>query len=76
VVDRRRGRDGSSSAKASANEAALTRTTASYAPTVPIEIATPAAKPPNAKPRLRSAPRKPNQRSRSPGAEIAATMLP
>ncbi len=47
-----------------------------YAEPVPIVIAMPEARPPIAKPTLRSAPRKPNHFSRSPGCEIAATMLP
>ena len=43
---------------------------------MPICSATPASTPPTEKPRLRTAWRKPNQSSRSPGAEIAVTTLP
>ena len=43
---------------------------------VPIVMARPESRPPRANPTLRSAPRKPNHFSRSPGTEIAATMLP
>lgn len=51
----------------------MTATTAVYAVVVPTVIASAATRPPTAKLALRNAPRKPNQRSRSPGGEMVAT---
>ncbi len=51
-------------------------TIAVYANVVPMVIANPATSPPIAKLALRSAPRKPNQRSRSPAGAIVATTGP
>ncbi len=66
----------SSSPNATAYDTALATTTAAYAVGVPIVMTSPDTSPPTAKPTLRSAPRNPNHFSRSPGTEIAATMLP
>jgi hypothetical protein len=52
----------------------LSATTPWYDASVPTVIAAPASSPPTAKPELRSAPRKPNHFSRSPGSLIAATI--
>ena len=54
----------------------MATTIAAYAVSVPMVIASPETSPPSAKPTLRSAPRKPNHSSRSPGREMTATVAP